>query len=351
MMWNQLKGHQTQIDLFRRAVESGRLSQAYLLSGPGGIGKHLFARGLAAGLFCDQPPGVLDACGQCPSCRQVQADTHPDLLQVGCPEGKSEIPIELLAGSREKRGREGLCYELSLRPSIADRRIAIINDVEKLNVASANTLLKTLEEPPAQAMFLLIVNQPEALLPTIRSRCQMVRFPPLSRADIAALLLEHDVVQESSEADAIAELAGGSMEAAGQLADATVRELHAVARDLVVSDRLARPMQAASEIVTAIEATSSDTQTQRDNAVWFLRFVGNELQAALRRSAMGDATGVGQVQAEGLEGTDILGAMLERVLDAEEHLRQRMQLALCFESFLDDLRRIASGHLIGSKSA
>lgn len=347
-MWNQLRGHREQIEQFRKAIEGGRLSQGYLLAGDSGIGKRLFAETLAAGLLCSQSPDPIGACGECPSCKQVRRDTHPDLLKVGCPPGKSEIPIELLAGSREKRGREGLCYELSLKPVVADRRIAIIDDVETLNVASANTLLKTLEEPPARAVFFLIVNRPDAVLPTIRSRCQLVRFQPLTDSDVADLLLETGIVETAEESVGIAAMAGGSMDAASQLADPSVRSLS----DLVVSGitgaKLKQAMALAAEVMKGIESTSSDTAVQRVNAQWTLRFLGETLRNALRMAAKNEPCGLVSVTDSGMDAADIVSGMLERVLDTESHLRQRMPMLLCFESMFDDLRRIANGELAAS---
>ncbi len=347
-MWQNVRGHSSQIELFRKAVSGGRLSQAYLLAGESGIGKKLFAETLAAGLLCEQAPDPIDACGSCPSCKQVKANTHPDLLRVACPEGKSEIPIELLAGSREKRGREGLCYEVSLKPMVASRRIAIIDDVEKLNVASGNTLLKTLEEPPARAVFFLIVDRPEAVLPTIRSRCQLVRFHSLPESDLAELLVHNELVASNEDAARIAGLAGGSLDAAKQLADPAVRELNEFVAQAVSGKQLSQPMTLAGEVMKRIEATSNDKTVQRSNAHWVLRFLGTRLQQSLRQIANGQPAGIQLVTATQFDAADIVASMLERVLDTEANLRQSMPMLLCFESMLDDLRRVATGQLAAS---
>lgn len=347
-MWDQVRGHRSQLELFKKAIAGGRLSQGYLLAGDSGIGKRLFAETLASGLLCTEAASPVEPCGSCPSCKQVRKNTHPDLLRVACPPGKSEIPIELLAGSREKRGREGLCYELSLKPVVSDRRIAIIDDVEKLNTASANTLLKTLEEPPARAVFFLIVNRPDAVLPTIRSRCQLVRFHPLTDADVAELLMQTEVVVTSEEASGIAAMAGGSMDAATQLADPAVRALSDLVTTGIQGNRLKAAMAFAAEVMKAIEATANDTSVQRNNAQWTLKFLGRTLQDALRRSARNEPSGLELVQGDHMQATDTIGNMLQRVLDTESHLRQSMPMLLCLESMFDDLRRIAAGSLAAS---
>lgn len=347
-MWDKIRGHQSQIELFRTAVRAGRLSQSYLLAGETGIGKKQFAITLAAGLFCQAADDPIDACGNCPSCRQVIANTHPDLLRVGCPPDKKELPIELLAGSRERRGREGLCYDISLKPMSADRRIAIIDDVETLNVASANTLLKTLEEPPDRAVFLLVVDRPEAVLPTIRSRSQLVRFHPLADRDVAELLVETGVVEDAAAAQSIASLAGGSLDAAKQLADPAVRDLNEFVASAVAGPGLDQAMTLAGQVMKRIEETSKDTQIQRSNAMWTLRFLGSALQAAMRRAATNQGVGITAITTSGPDAVDVVANMLQRVIDTEAHLFQRMPMLLCFEAMFDDLRRIASGQLAAS---
>ena len=105
MIWDSLKGHQHQMEMFRRAIGRNRLAHAYLLIGPSGIGKRYFAKLLAQCLFCPQfSDEELEACGECHACRQMQAGTHPDLLEIGLPDGKRSIPLELLIGDRTENG-------------------------------------------------------------------------------------------------------------------------------------------------------------------------------------------------------------------------------------------------------
>src|SRR5690606_25957369 len=97
-IWNRIRGHEAQVEMFRRSIGRGRLAHAYLFVGPDGIGKRRFARMFAQCLFCERRRAEdLDACGECSSCKQMQAGTHPDYLAVGRPEGKSVVPIELFA--------------------------------------------------------------------------------------------------------------------------------------------------------------------------------------------------------------------------------------------------------------
>ena len=188
----------------------------------------LAARTLAMSLLCERfPEKALDACGECASCRMMQAGTHPDFLSVACPEGKSELPIELLVGSLDNRGKEGLCHDLSLRPMTGRRRVAVIDDADRMSNESANALLKTLEEPPGYAIIVLIAADSSKIIPTIRSRCQAVRFRPLETSHIARLVSDLGWAEDPEEAQAAAALSGGSLAVAQQLLNPELRSLRA----------------------------------------------------------------------------------------------------------------------------
>ncbi|MEI8018151.1 MAG: DNA polymerase III subunit delta' [Schlesneria sp.] len=225
-IWTSLCGHAEQREMFRRTIRRHRLSQAYLFIGPEGIGKQQFARRLAQSLLCQNSgEDPLEACGDCSGCKPFLAGAHPDFLYVGCPEGKRELPIALLVGPEERRGQEGLCHDLSLAPLPGSRKVAIVDDADTMNDASANSFLKTLEEPPERAILLLIASNLDALLPTIRSRCQLVRFSALETSDIEKILLEQDLVQSDADAKFASALSEGSLSTAKQLLEPELREL------------------------------------------------------------------------------------------------------------------------------
>src|SRR5262245_5894502 len=180
MSWNTLLGHTGQIQNLRAAAAGGRLAHAYAFVGPSGIGKRSFALEVAACLLCkNRTDAQLEACGECASCQQVAVGTHPDLFAVGLLKGKRELLLEQFIGDKESRGKAGLWYDGSLKPMAGRRRVAIIDDAETLNDESANALLKTLEEPPPNSVLVLLATSADLLLPTIRSRCQVVAFQPL----------------------------------------------------------------------------------------------------------------------------------------------------------------------------
>lgn len=327
-MWVDLRGHQDQVVMFRRAIQRNRIAHAYLFVGPGGIGKKLFARKMAQCFFCERDTiEEFTACGECSACKQVLADTHPDLLSIGCPEGKRELPIELLIGTSDRRGRSGLCHELALRPMSATRRIAIIDDAETMNEASANSLLKTLEEPPPGVIMFLITPETELILPTIRSRCQMVRFAPLAASDVADLLLEMGDVANADRARGISAYSSGSLTTARQLLDPGLLQFKQT-----IENSLNRSPVESLASVKAIQGVfdemGGDTAQQREQMRWVNQFCVESLRRALS-------------SADDPNTSDRLAAMLDRCFEAESHLKQTMPVSLCLESLFDDLSRIS----------
>lgn len=211
------------VEQFRRTLASGRLASTYLFVGPPGVGKRRFAIQLAHSLMCTAAEeATLDPCGKCESCRMFAAGNHPDLELIGLPPDKATLPIELFIGDRDHRNQEGLCHRLGMRPFFGRRKVAIINDADHFGIASANCLLKTLEEPPPSALLILIGTSPSRQLPTIRSRSQVVRFHALDGQTVAKILIESGAVADGQLAQRAAELSEGSVEQARQLADPTL---------------------------------------------------------------------------------------------------------------------------------
>ena len=189
----------------RVALLGSRPAHAYLFVGPDGVGKALFALEAARLLLCEQPIDE-DACGRCRSCRQVSSGTHPDFHFVEAVEGKRFISIEQI---------QSLCGHYAVRPH-GERRIAVLRDADRMTQEAANALLKTLEEPPAWGMLILTTSRPGGLPETILSRCQTLRFGPLSREDVAAILRRQDG-WDASAVDFAAAFSDGSVGRAADL--------------------------------------------------------------------------------------------------------------------------------------
>jgi DNA polymerase III subunit delta' len=220
-----IRGHDDSLEKFRRALAKGRLASTFLFVGPAGIGKRTFALRLAQAMLCERVPEVrLEPCGECASCHQVVSLNHPDVELISKPADKAFIPLELLIGDAEHRQRAGLCYNIALKPYSGRRKVAIIDDADYLNKEGANCLLKTLEEPPPKSVLILIGTSEQRQLPTIRSRCQIVRFQPLDEADVAALLVERGLCEDPALAQDAAAHSHGSLARAALWCDEGLRE-------------------------------------------------------------------------------------------------------------------------------
>ena len=206
MAWDDILGQALAKDLLHAHLVSGRVAPAYLLIGPEGVGKRRLALEFAKALNCTG--GTPQPCDACAACGQMGRLAHPD-LHVLAPGGASEqIKIETI---RQLIGR------LSLRPYNAAVQVAIIDGAERLTEEAANSLLKILEEPPARTRFLLTTAARSACLPTIVSRCQLVRCQPLS-VEIVRQIVMREAGVEPAAAETIARLAGGSAARALELA-------------------------------------------------------------------------------------------------------------------------------------
>lgn len=199
--FDALVGQDSVIEALRRALEDNRLPHALLFHGPAGVGKATCAGILAQALNCEAG-GFKDACGTCVSCRKVSRGLHPDIIWM-TPEGKGgQIKVEKI--------RKEVIDKVGFRPYEGRRRLVMIDDAHRLNASSQNSLLKTLEEPPPSSLIVLATSAPESLLPTVRSRCQPLRFRPLV-PDVLQRHLEevHDL--PSDEARLRAALVSGSI--------------------------------------------------------------------------------------------------------------------------------------------
>ena len=330
MTWNELLEHQEILAGFRRAIERGRLASTFLFVGPAGIGKRTFATKLAQALFCETHSDTeLEACGHCPSCAQVAAGTHPDLEYVCKPADKAYIPLETFIGDKEHRNREGLCHRIALKPMRGRRKIAIIDDADHLNAEGANCLLKTLEEPPAKSLIILIGTSAQRQLPTIRSRCQIIRFGPLSPESVETLLLRHGLIESPEEAQSLAAMSDGSLQGALSIRDESMREF----RDQFLRGLphvANESVQMAKELMQFVEAAGKDAPQKRARLRTVAGWAMEHYRSSMRAAAV---EGNQSYQAERE------ASRLERSALMIRHVDSNANLTSVVEAWIDDLAR------------
>ena len=257
----------TAVETLRRALAAGRVHHAYLLDGPDGVGKERTAFGLAQALVCERrPEGASEACGECRACLRAvprpgdSRPLHPDVVVL---ERGLYDPTTIGRKSPETQDisidqvRTLVLARSAFAPLEGRAKVFIVRRAEELSISAANALLKTLEEPGARTHFVLLSATADALLPTIRSRTQRVRFGALPDAVVAELLVARGM--ERALADETAALSGGSMATALSLGDpeASARREEFVSRALAALET--RDMGGALEL--AEEAKKGDKGT------------------------------------------------------------------------------------------
>ena len=237
MGFEALLGNEQLKETLSAARRKGRMSHFYLLSGPRGSGKHTLADLIAAAMLCQEPEGP---CGVCQHCRKVLGGSHPDYITIDDPTKKT-VPVDLIRQARA---------DIFIRPNEGARKIYLFPRAQDMGIPGQNALLKVLEEPPPYGVFLLLTDNPEKLLPTVRSRCVELKLRALPED-----LLRRKLRAEFPEADD-GQIAAAMLRSGGYLGQA--RELlggqglseHAksfaaayAARDVFALQKLLTPME------------------------------------------------------------------------------------------------------------
>jgi len=358
MSWDQIVNHQQALQRFRRSVERDRLASTYLFVGPEGIGKRTFALKLAEALLCEQnEESKLEPCGSCPGCQQVRATTHPDLVLVSKPKDKAFIPVETFIGDKEHRRQEGLCHDIGLKPFRGGRKIAIIDDADFLNQEGANSLLKTLEEPPPKSLLILLGTSEQRQLSTIVSRSQVVRFDPLTNAQVLTILERTGLVESDDVSlETLAQSSEGSVALAVKLSDPETLEFR---RALFAQLAGCDPGQDdfAKTVSGFVDGAGKDAAKKRMRLVmvgdfaiafyrkWYLQLAGATQDAERDdpsiKNPVEDA--IGRWADDVNAGAMVAAQCIERSIEMQNQVVRNAGAANVIDAWLRDLGRICRG--------
>ena len=170
-------GHEQNIEHLENAIENGQVSHAYIFNGEDGIGKMTTAKAFVKALLCESK----NSCGTCQSCIQIDSGNHPDVIYV--THEKAGITVDDI--------RDQVNQSVFVKPYSSDYKVYVIDEADKMNAAAQNALLKTIEEPPAYAVIILLSNNKESFLETIVSRCVVLNFGPLKESQVREYLNSH----------------------------------------------------------------------------------------------------------------------------------------------------------------
>lgn len=204
--FRDIVGHEQVVAHLQNAIRQKKVSHAYLFSGEAGSGKRLVAEAFAKTVLCEA--GGIEACGTCKSCKQAESGNHPDFRRV----------VREKATLGVKEIREQVTADVQIKPYSSAYKIYLIDEAEKMTEEAQNALLKTIEEPPEYAVFLLLVSRQELLLDTVLSRCVLLPLYPVSTEKIKSFLMEKRGVPDYL-ADSAASFSAGLVGRAVQYAE------------------------------------------------------------------------------------------------------------------------------------
>jgi DNA polymerase-3 subunit delta' len=337
MPFSEIFGQAQALGQLNQALQAGRLAHAYLFEGPEGVGKSLAARALARMLLCRWK----GACSMCETCRLILEDAHPWVRFYRLSRGSRNIGVDVV--------RDDLIPFLSLRSAPGEYKIAVVDPADALSEDAANMLLKTLEEPGRWSLVVLVAASAQALIPTVRSRCQLVRFARIPEHLIAEQVMRRTGAG-SGHARVVARLSGGSMGRALELAgsDFAAWRERVIDQFAEVLAGKADPMEGAGKLLAIAAEGSKGLQERRvglqhalDLLLTYLRDLLVAREGTHLHLLNEDRPGVGRESAV-LSEEELLD-VFDRVFQAKSDIDANVNPQIAFEEFCMDASRAAEG--------
>jgi DNA polymerase III subunit delta' len=303
--FRDIVGHKRLISLLSRAVARQTLPPSLLFAGPVGVGKRRVALAVAEAVNCLKPqskgsglisrrgegemsPDPIDACGECASCKRIARGVHLDVIVIE-PGDSGSIKIEQVRDAIDRA---------DYRPFEGKRRVVVIDHADALVPQAQNALLKTLEEPPSASIFILVSAMPDALLPTVLSRCPRLRFGPLSAADVAGALVANHGYSDG-DARAAASDADGSIGRALELDSADLADARQEAgRLLEQAARVSDPSRRIDAVRDLTASKGGGPGAERDQLAACLRALASLLRDTSILALGGDRRMLGNADLE-----------------------------------------------------
>src|SRR5688572_2616112 len=332
--FSDIFGQHAAIDAITRAFEADRLPHGMIFAGPTGVGKATTARALAKVFLCENPKGT-SPCGKCESCGVFDSGNHPDfhlvykeLIRIEFKDRKAiDLPVKVI--------RDYLIDPAGRKSVMGRGKVFVVEQADAMNAQAQNALLKTLEEPLGRTLIILLTDQPAALLPTIRSRCQTIRFGSLDEA-VVRRELEKRGIDKATAADAAAMSEGSLGVALKWIEDGVIdaaRELNRQMDALLagrapgdLQDWFKRAADAYAERQLKRDELSSKDQATREGLALYLRLAANRFRHKLSETTDPDAL-------------ERACAAIDAIVRAETYLDANVNVALTFQQLAVALER------------